>query len=569
MPGHACPAALMIGTRRMGWCSVAKIQALLAVVVLSGGCASWYVADADREVHAALASYEQRTLGDRAEWVQQPAPSAESAAPTSAPFGAESQPAASAPTDTLPAEAIESGGREPLVLDLQTSLRLAFSSSRDYLDQRESLYLAGLRFTLTRYNFGPILNSTISYLWNDAENSRGSDSLAAGLGVSQILPTGGDLAVSGAVSGSRADDPDLFTPPDPSEYAYDSTVQLNLRQPLLRGFGYEVSHEALTQGERDLIYSLRAFELFREDFCIRITDAYYRLVSQKARLANDEQNYRDAVYDRERTEAMLQTDRARPDDVFLARRREIEAEDALLVSRTDYKLALDDFKILLGLPTASPIELVDDEPEFQAVRIDPQSAVQVAHHNRLDLQTIRDRVEDTERQVRLASNGLLPDLDLSVDWAFDNDVSKPYDPTPERWSAAVGATLELPLDRKSERNAYRSALIALAQTRRDLERRLDEVERDILDQLRELQQLEKRITLQKDQVAFEKKAVEVTRIRRESGEAQTRDLLDARQGLINAQNALINLKVQHFVARLRLRRNLGVLFIDEEGMWRE
>jgi outer membrane protein TolC len=561
MAADGCPASLMIGTCRRVRYAITVITAFFAAAMLGTGCASWHVADADREVHAVLASYEARTLADRAEWVQQPAqlPGPDNTEYTSTTSAPSSSPT-TAPTD--------GDAPEPLVLDLPSALRLAFSSSPDYLDQKESLYLSGLRFTLTRYNFGPILNSTISYLWDDAENARGGDALTAALGASQILPTGGNLNVSGRVTGSRSDDPDLFDPPDPAEYAYNSGVQLNLRQPLLRGFGYEVSHEALTQGERDLIYSLRSFELVRQDFCIRVTDAYYRLVSQKARLGNDEQNYRDAVYDRERTEAMQQTDRAQQDDVFLARRREIEAEDALLVARTDYQLALDDFKILLGLPTSTVIELLDDEPEFQTVRIEPQSAVQVAHHNRLDLHTVRDRVEDAERQVRLANNGLLPDLDLSVDWAFENESGKPYDPTPERWSAAVGATLELPLDRKAERNAYRSSLIALGQARRDLGRRLDEIERDILDQLRELGQLEKRITLQKDQVAFEKRAVEFTRIRRESGDAQTRDLLDARQGFINAQNALINLKVQHFVARLRLLRNLGVLFVDQEGMWR-
>jgi len=542
----------------MGWCRVAKIQALLAVAVLSGGCASWYVADADREVHAVLASYEQRTLGDRSEWVQQPAQLAEPAAQ-----------ATSAPTDTSPAEATESGAREPLVLDLPSSLRLAFSSSRDYLDQKESLYLAGLRFTLTRYNFGPILNSTISYLWSDAENASGSDSLAAGLGMSQILPTGGNLSVSGTVSGARSDDPDLFDPPDPAEYAYDSTVQLNLRQPLLRGFGYEVSHEALTQGERNLIYSLRDFELFRQDFCIRITGTYYGLVGQKMRLANDERNYQDAVDDREKAQALRELDRNTDDDVFLARRREIEAEDALLVARTDYELALDDFKILLGLATSAQIEIPDEEPEFKPVRIDARSAVEVALHNRLDLHTLRDRLEDTERQVRLASNGLLPDLDLSVDWSFDNEAAKPYDPTPERWSASVGATMEVPLDRKAERNAYRSSLISLRQTRRALELRLDEVERDILDQLRQLSQIEKRIQLQRDQIKREQRAVAIMALRLESGDVETRDLLDARQGLISARNALIDRNAEHFVARLRLRRNLGVLFVDEEGMWRE
>ena len=563
---------------------------LLLAVVAGGGCASsWYVADADREVHSLLAEYEQRTLGERERWVRQPDKLEESeddplGSPTTSPAGSEHKPGGSEAgvADSRPASTSSDGlGQEetveqeadeqvePQVLDLPGALRLAFSTSRDFLDSKESLYLSGLRFSLTRYNFGPILNSTISYLWSDQVNATGNDSLSATLGATQILPTGGDLGVSSTVSGSRRDGPDLFSPPDPAEYSYNSTVQMSLRQPLLRGFGYEVSHEALTQGERDLIYAVRSFELFRQDFSIRVAGAYYSLVSQKMQLANDEQNYRDAVYDRERTDAMRQTDRAQPDDVFLARRREIEAEDALLVSRTNYDLAVDDFKILLGLPTSDAIAVMDDEPVFEPVRIEAQSAVEVAHHNRLDLHTLRDQLEDAERAVRLANNGLLPDLDLSVDWSFDNEASKPWDPTPERWSATVGATLELPLDRKAERNAYRSSLIALVQSRRDLSRRLDEVERDILDQLRELRQLEKRIELQRDQVKFERKAVEVTRIRRESGEAQTRDLLDARQGLVNAQNALINLKVSHFTARLRLLRNLGILFIDEEGLWRE
>jgi|GEM_PF-376666 len=531
-----------------------------------GGCASWHAADADREVHAVLAEYEQRELGNRAEQIRQPTQAPET--PTSGPSSeASTQLAVSTDDNSEPNGAVDAV--EPLLINLPAALLTAFTSSRDYIDRKEALYLSGLGFTLTRYNFGPILNSTISYLWDDQVNASGGDSLSATLGGRQILPTGGNLSISGTVTGSRGDDPDLFTPPDPAEYSYSSTLQLNLRQPLLRGFGYAISHEALTQGQRNLIYALRSFELFRQDFCIRVTDAFYRLVSQKKQLANDEQNYEDALFDREKTEALRQVDRVREDDVFLARRREIEAEDALLVARTNYDLAVDDFKILLGLPTSTEIEIPDREPDFQPVRIESRSAVEVSLHNRLDLHTLRDRVEDAERQVRIARNRLLPDLDLDVGWSLNNIPSKPYDPTPERWSASVGATLEAPLDRKAERNAYRSSLIGLQQARRDVERNTDEIERDILDQLRQLRQVEKRIILQRDQIVQEQKAVEVMNIRRESGDVNTRDLLDARRGLTNAQNALINLKVQHYVARLRLQRNLGILFIDEEGQWRE
>jgi outer membrane protein TolC len=202
------------------------------------------------------------------------------------------------------------------------------------------------------------------------------------------------------------------------------------------------------------------------------------------------------------------------------------------------------------------------------VRIDPKSAVEVANHNRLDLHTDRDRLEDAERQVRLAKNGLLPDLDLAVNYGLDGGAGDLLGAPPERWSSSVGLTLDLPIDRKGERNAYRSSLIYLEQARRDHQRRLDEVERDILNQIRELGQLEKRIELQRDQIERERRAVAVTQIRYESGDAETRDLLDARQSLTVVQNALIELKVQHFIARLRLLRNMGILFVDENGMWR-
>ncbi|MCH7871914.1 MAG: TolC family protein, partial [Planctomycetes bacterium] len=438
---------------------------------------------------------------------------------------------------------------------------------RDFLDRREGLYLNGLGFTLTRHNFGPLLNATITYLWSDAEDSVGSDSVGGLLSASQILPTGGNLTLSSSLNGVRENDRLPFES-HPDNYDYDSSVGVSLRQPLLRGAGYEPSYEALTQGKRNLIYAVRSFELFREDFAIRIAQGFYQLVSQKKRLANDEQNHLDAVYDRKKAEALRKVDRNQVDDVFIARRREIEAEDALLVARTSYQAAQDDFKILLGRPTATEIQIADDEPLFESVRIDPQSAVAAAHDNRLDLQTERDQLEDIERQVRLAKNGLLPDLDLTVDYTLASGVEEFDDATPTRWSSSLGLTLEIPLDRKAERNAYRSALIALDRARRNFQLRLDEVERDILDQLRELEQDEKRIQLQNNQIEFEKRAVAVTRIRVDSGDAGNRDLADARQGLQSAQNALIDLRVQHFIARLRLRRNLGVLFIDEKGRWR-
>ena len=108
------------------------------------------------------------------------------------------------------------------------------------------------------------------------------------------------------------------------------------------------------------------------------------------------------------------------------RRREIDAEDALLVSETSHKLALDDFKILLGLPTSTRVVIEESPPPFEPVRLEPESAVEAALHNRLDLLTQRDQLEDVARQVNIARNNLLPSLDATADVAYTGD-NRPYD----------------------------------------------------------------------------------------------------------------------------------------------
>jgi len=542
---------------------LARFTAVAILTLLTSCSPGLYVDSADRETNSLLREYDRRVLGDRAGSItypkELPDPSVDVPATTPQPDAApDADPASGTGASSAAAAA-------PIEIDLTKSLQLAFDSSRDFKTQTESLYLQGLGFTLTRYNFGPILNSAISYLWNGREDSTSSDGYAFRSGVSQILPTGGTLNVEGLLAGNRNVEGNFFN--DDGTTNHNSLVAVSLRQPLLRGAGREVAYEALTQGERNLIYGVRSFELFREDFAIQVANSYYQLQSQKLRLANDEQYYKDSIFDRKKAEALRQVDRYKEEDVFLARRREIAAEDALLVSRTTFQLALDDFRILLGLPPSTAIRIQDEEPTFQQVRLDPASAVEAAQSNRLDVHTQHDQVEDAERQVRLAANNLLADVDLLAGFGYDGNGTGHRGLSPDEAHGTFGLTVELPLNRQAERNSYRASLISLERARRSAEQQLDEVQRDVLNQLRELQQLEKRIELQTEQIERERRAVAITQVRYESGDAITRDVLDARQSLATAQNALIDLKVEHYIGRLRLLRNMGIFFVNENGMW--
>jgi outer membrane protein TolC len=128
--------------------------------------------------------------------------------------------------------------------------------------------------------------------------------------------------------------------------------------------------------------------------------------------------------------------------------------------------------------------------------------------------------------------------------------------------------MEIPLQRKPQRNSYQSSIIAHGQAQRAFAEFLDNLEIAISDQIRQLQTIELQITLQETQIEQQRRAVTISEIQYESGDIENRDLLDARGSLTDARNGLIELQVNHVIGRLRLQRDLGLLFVNEKGMWK-
>jgi outer membrane protein TolC len=517
--------------------------------VTTVGCSSTpWVDEADNQVANVLASAERTALEDRADWIKQPeAAVPEELAETDSGGAAQDKPAELGP--------------QPLLISLESALLAAFSSAREYITAEENLYLSGLSLTGTRFGFGPQLDSSLNTGWADSENGSGSSSAGADFRISQLLRTGGTVSASADFGTNWNGSPG-------ASRSWTTGVDFSLTQPLARGAGEAVAYESLTQAERSILYATRDFELFRQDHAIGIIAQYFDLIRDKTQLSNDERNFDQAVFDREKSEALRSVDRAKDEDVFLARRREVDAETRLLVARTDFDFSLDAFRIRLGLPEASAITIGEEYPPFETVALDAESAVEVALHNRLDLQTSREQVEDTRRQLRIAKNRLLPDVDLAVGYGRGDTSRELGRLGPTEWNSSAALRVEIPLQRLPERNAYRSTMISNDRAQRNFELLLENTERDVRNSLRELSRLEKQIALAGLQITQDDRAVVVTQIRYEAGEADNRDLLDARQSLINARNGLIQVQVSHYIGRLRLYRDLGLLFIEHDGSWR-
>ncbi len=519
-------------------------------VLAAAGCTSgWYHDSADREVDSILREFDQKALSKRAESLVMP----------TVPPPAPEVPADAAPTEGTAVE--PAAPVAPLILDLATTLKIAVTSSREYVSRKESLYLSGLGFSLSRFNYGPQFSSAVNYVWGDGEGSSASSSVGGSFGVSQLLPTNGSLGLSTGLSKAMNRD-DRGAGDD-----WSTSSGISFSQPLLRGAGYDLYRESLTQAERSMVYSVRAFELFRQDFTISTAQEFFGLVSQKRQLKNREIDLETANFDLASAEALQRVDRKQPEDVIQARRRRIETESSVTDARVDFQRSVERFLINLGLDPKTPIDLVDLDPDFESVSYDRESAVTAALHNRLDIQTQRDSIEDAERSFRLARNNLLPDLSLSASYGSSGSGTAARGALPDTWSRSASVSLEIPLQTIDRRNAWRSAEISIDQTRRGFAEFIDAQKSAIEDSLRQLTNLARQLELAQESLKDEERNTRLLKFKLESGEAGSRDLIEARRTKINAENSIISRRVQHFIARLRLYRDLGILFIGPDGYW--
>jgi outer membrane protein TolC len=331
--------------------------------------------------------------------------------------------------------------------------------------------------------------------------------------------------------------------------------------------------EALTQEERDLLYELRDFADYRRDFVVGLVGEYYGVLLAREIVKNNYLAYQGFVKNVEREEAFAEEDRRTQNQLGRLRQAKLQSENRWISAIRTYLNRLDEFKITLGVPVET--RLVLDENELVKLRIeDPDvsrdESVEIALVTRPDLANAADRVVDSERRIKVARNGLLPGLDVALDY---HPVSDPGDSTPainwdrRRWAGSVD--LDLPLNRKAERNIYRATFIEVDRAKRGEDLARDRARLEIYDDWRALDQERISYEIAEQGVALATRRLEEQLLLSELGRGVALDLVDAQEDLVDAQNQRTAALIDHTVARLRLWRDMGILYIGSDGRWAE
>jgi outer membrane protein TolC len=504
--------------------------------------------------------------------------------------------------------------REPLTLPLMAALQIGARNSFEYQTRKEDVFLTALDLDLERNEFRTIFASQVeSLISTDGTGDERVSGMvnSAALGASRRFANGTEVTSALAV-----DLANLLTLNNASSFgiAADATIAI----PLLRGSGRHIVAEPLTQAERDVVYAIYEFERFKRVFAVDIASDYLAVLGLLDAVRNAESNYRSLIASARRSRRLADAGRLPEIQVDQAVQNELLSRNRWIAAKESYERSLDAFKNSLGVPPDAEIELergeldrlteraleimsgiireeasvVDgNQPGADApvevigpgregagpLEIEESVAIDLALSNRLDLRVEQGVVYDAQRRVVVAADRLRAELTLfgsaqlgerrSVSSADENDATLRFDEGV--YSALL--TLDLPLERTAERNAYRSSFIDLERAVRDVQSLEDEIKLDVRNELSDLLQSRESFKIQAKSVVLAEKRVKSTELFLQAGrgQIQMRDLLDAQDDLLSAQNRLTAAAVSYRVAELELQRDMGLLKIDERGLWQE
>ncbi len=180
-------------------------------------------------------------------------------------------------------------------INMQQALALAIMNARFYQFNLEQVYLAALPVTLQRFSFEPQFYAGMGSVTGVPQNQSGvaqttpstpGVATTPGLGFNYATRYGPNGQISALNLGTVAGFGKLFNSggqllmgfanevafnflnKNPAQPTVISALPISFVQPLLRGGGRAVILEPLTTVERNLLYAVRTFTLFRQQFFV-------------------------------------------------------------------------------------------------------------------------------------------------------------------------------------------------------------------------------------------------------------------------------------------------------------
>jgi len=314
-------------------------------------------------------------------------------------------------------------------LTIDEAVRLALDNNLGVQIARINPQLQDLSVALARSAWVPTFNTTVqgssaatpnnSFLSGATTgvNKTTAGRLASNVGLLQQTPWGGSYSVGW--DSTRSTTTNIFSNFSPQ---LQSSLSLNIQQPLLRNFGMDNLRQQVILSEKNREISDVQFEQTVATTSRAVRNAYWDLAYANASLAVQQQSLDLARESLRETNARIQIGTVPPIDAVEAEAEVATRDEGVIVAQAQIETAQDALRALVFNQSSPDFWTTQieptDLPAFQPVTVDVNAAVGNALQMRTDLLQARKSLEENDVNIRYFRNQTLPDVTARFDYGL-------------------------------------------------------------------------------------------------------------------------------------------------------
>ena len=459
---------------------------------------------------------------------------------------------------------LESNSQEPIPLSLDQAIQFALEHSLDLQIVQKSLGAAETDPVVEKAKFDPSLNANVNG-GRTVNLSGETNSANAMLSLDQPVMTGAKLTLEYDDDWMKTTSPFNELQTGSAGRFYNSSLQLKLTQPLLKGGGLAVNKAPILIAANNAASSNEAVKQKAQELVADVERAYWNLVLQRKTLQVKQEALRAA-------KALLDATRAKVDQGVLASIEALVAEsgaasqeDAVVVAERAVHDAQDRLRRFFT-PTAAALTneaaiIPLDEPEPEPREINLAALTQAALEQRPELVKAKLDLANSRLNLALARNQLWPSLDLQGNAGLsgqgDSPTSKLTSGDFYNWQATL--TLTVPLGNRAANATSLKRRFEMEQAALQLKDKEQSILLEVKEAARGAVANSKRIDVTRKARQLAEKKLEAEQARFELGLTTVQDVLNFERDLAEARQAEIQAAVDYRNSLVDLDQRTGRL----------
>ncbi|MFH0783649.1 MAG: TolC family protein [Pseudomonadota bacterium] len=385
------------------------------------------------------------------------------------------------------------------------------------------------------------------------------------LGLQEKFTTGTEVSLNW--KNSRYSSTPTTTLIDP---VYDSGLSLEVRQPLLKGFGVDRQTATLRASEKNVVAATFLVSTEAANLAAKVKGAYWNLVYAWQDKSVKELSLTLARKLLEETEEKIRAGKLASVDIYQPQSEIARREEGLISADRAIGLYEDELKLLLNSKDWHQPFIPTDLPPPAQAPPDLKGVEANALNNRPDLRAAELNIEAAKIQEEVALDNTRPSLAFvglvgqgGTSDTYDDTLSDAVDSPKTQWQA--GLTFSVPLQNSGAKGLYRQAGAAHNKAKNSAQLLRLQVQQSVRTTVRDVQLALKAMEATKKTSLATSKRLEAEQAKFDVGRATTFDVLTAQDAYSQTLSQEKQSQVSYALALAELDRIQGLVGLGGEN----